>query len=241
MAFSKAEIDNLSTLFLSKDDSNTELAFEIMANKEFSSDLITEVFTVYKLSNNLALRTNAAVILQKYGTPAVQEAMRSKIKLDAGANEKKLSKNIKTYCTDNEMNGTKLATAMFRKFGLGANYLLNEVSKAEQIKNIQIFITDKKFQLNHAAITKFPRGLFEYPLLEEIDLSDNKIRVIPDRIKIFKNLKVLRLPQNYLNKISEEILYLKKLTELHIDPNFVRGATGIIKDFEWMKKWFFNK
>jgi hypothetical protein len=40
MAFSKDEIQNLSDLFLSVNDDNTKLAFEIMGNKNFPKELI---------------------------------------------------------------------------------------------------------------------------------------------------------------------------------------------------------
>lgn len=241
MALTKAEIDNLSNLFLSVNDENTRLAFEIMDQEELPKNLITEIFAVYKLTTNEALRLKAQELLEKHGSSKLQNAMKWRLKLNDdgslyGATEKTIAKNIDRYCDGKELIGRKLAQAMFRKFGLGAHYLLNNVSEEERKDNLQTFVEGSTFKLRNAALTKFPPELFELTDLTEIDLSANKIKTIPAKIKVFQKLKVLRLSANNLKKINKGILELKALEELYLNGNLMREFPEILTEMHWLKK-----
>lgn len=241
MSFTKEEIQNLSNLFLSSEDANTSLAFEIMGEQELPKQLLTEIFAVYKLTKDEELKEKAKTLLEKYGSDRVKRVMKWHLKLahdgsPYGATEKTIAKNIDKYCDGKELNGSKMATAMYKKYGTGFNYLLNNVSNSERKKNLKIFITGKAFKLHNAALTKFPPELFELTELEEIDLTGNKIKTIPAKIKVFKNLKVLRLTGNNLKTINKGILGLKNLEELYLDKNLMVEFPGIVLDMTWLKK-----
>ena len=241
MAFTKDEIQNLSDLFLSVNDDNTKLAFEIMGDKNFPKELITEVFAVYKLTDDEELKKKAETILKLEGSDRIKTAMKWTLKLNNdgslyGATEKTIAKNISRYCDGVEMVGKKLATAMFRKFGVGSNYLLNNVPANERKENLKIFIQGNTFKLRNAALTKFPPELFDYPDLEEIDIAGNKIATIPAQIKTFQKLRILRIHGNNLKTINKAILQLKNLEELYIQANLFKEFPEIICQLTWLKK-----
>lgn len=241
MALTKAEIENLSNLFLSVNDENTRLAFEIMDQQELPKSLITEIFAVYKLTEDEALRLQAQQLLEKHGSAQLQSAMKWRLKLNDdgslyGATEKTIAKNIDRYCDGKELIGRKLAQAMFRKFGVGANYLLNNVSEEERKSNLQTFVEGSTFKLRNAALSKFPAELFELTDLTEIDLSGNKIKTIPAKIKVFQKLKILRLSGNNLKKINKGILELKALEELYLNGNLMREFPELLTEMHWLKK-----
>lgn len=241
MALTKAEIENLSSLFLSVNDENTRLAFEIMDQQDLPKSLITEIFAVYKLTDDEGLRLKAQHLLEQHASSHVQNAMKWRLKLNDdgslyGATEKTIAKNIDRYCDGKELIGSKLATAMFRKFGVGAHYLLNNVSEDERKNNLQTFVEGTVFKLRNVALTKFPPELFELTDLTEIDLAGNKIKTIPAKIKVFENLKILRLSGNNLKKINKGILQLKNLEELYLNGNLMREFPEVLTEMSWLKK-----
>jgi Leucine-rich repeat (LRR) protein len=241
MALSKAEIENLSNLFLSVNDENTRLAFEIMDQQDLPKNLITEIFAVYKLTEDEGLRAKAEGLLKQHASSQVQSAMNWRLKLNDdgslyGATEKTIAKNIDRYCDGKELIGSKLATAMFRKFGVGAHYLLNNVGEEERKNNLKTFIEGTSFKLRNVALTKFPPELFEFTELTEIDLAGNKIKTIPAKIKVFEKLKVLRLSGNNLKKINKGILQLKNLEELYLNGNLMTNFPDLICEMHWLKK-----
>lgn len=241
MEFSHSEIEHLSDLFLSVDNENTRLAFELMGQRAFPKILLTEVFAVYKLSTDQDLVSKAETLLRKHGSDRLQNAMNWRLKLNDdgslyGATEKTIAKNIHSYCDGKELVGAKLAQAMYRKFGVGVNYLLNYTEPEERLKSLKVFISGTVFKLRSAALTKFPPEIFEFPDLTEIDLSFNKIKTIPAKIKVFKNLKVLRLTGNNLKKINKGILQLPELKALYLNGNLMTDFPEIITEIQQLEK-----
>ena len=74
------EIQNLSELLLSKDNSNTKIAFEIIEQQQFPKELITEIFAVYKLTEEKEFKTKAALLLKENASQAVQKLMQSRVR-----------------------------------------------------------------------------------------------------------------------------------------------------------------
>ncbi|MCI5055495.1 MAG: hypothetical protein MRY83_05255 [Flavobacteriales bacterium] len=240
MNLTKQELQNLSQLFLSPDDNNTRVAFEMM-DDDLSTHLLTEIFAVYKLCEDPELKDKAKEILEKQGSSNLKAAMKWTLKLSDdgslyGATEKTIAKNIDKYCDGKELIGTKMAEAMFKKFGIGSHYLLSKVPKSQIKENLQIFIDNRKFTLKDAALTKFPDELFEYDDLEEIDLTNNKIKTIPAKIQRFKNLKVLRMTGNNLKTINPGILKLNNLEELYLNHNLFEEYPELIHQISSLKK-----
>ncbi len=223
MQLSKEEIQNLSNLLLSQDDANTQVAFEIMKHNTFPKELITEVFGVFKITNNKNLKQQSKEMLEKHASKGVHDLMKRKFPIDGkghyGATEKTIATNIKRYGWGNHINSYKLAIAIYNKYGAGANYLLTEGSLEQRKQFIKSIIKDGECSLPGKAFTKFPEVLFHFPELTSINLSRNKISTIPAGIKNFKNLKRLNMSNNKLKGMNPAILELKELEELDISNN----------------------
>lgn len=242
MAFDQDQLNNLSQLLLSTEDVNTQVAFEILEHQEFPLELLTEVFAIFKITKNKVLKTKAKAILETHGSEELQMAMKLKYALgsnnsDMGATEKTIKKNIIMYVHNNELDGIKLAKALYNKFGFGATYLLTATPESQRKEMLQTFITGTMFKLNRKALTKFPPEIFEFPELTSIDLSDNKITSIPKQIEVFTNLKELYLGKNKLKSIHKNFLKLKKLETLIIPNNdFVKRFPEIIFELTQLKR-----
>ncbi len=237
MTLQAKKIEQLSNLFLSVKDQNIALAFAILDQQTLPKSLITEVFAVYLLTENSELRLKAEQLLKKHRVQLLSNATqwRSKLK-DAATTEKTVAQNIEQYCDGQELIGSKLAKALFRKLGLGSYYLLNRVGEEERKQNILTFVDGSAFRLHNAGLQTFPPELFELTELSDIDLSGNKIKSIPAKIKVFQNLRVLRLSGNQLKKINKAILELKKLEELYLNSNLMTAFPEILTAMHWLKK-----
>ena len=89
-------------------------------------------------------------------------------------------------------------------------------------------------------LKSFPSELFYYPNLEYLDLRNNRIRFIPDSIRLLLSLLELNLSGNPLDSISPSISHLKKLinlrlgkTELVVLPAEIGGLISL----EYLDIW----
>ena len=224
MAFDKTQLEKLSTLLLSSEDLNTQVAFTILENHEFPLELITEIFAIYKTTSNKKIKQQAKLILETHGSQELKWAMAMRYPLKGGrsdmaATEKTIKKNIIQYTHNNELDGVKLAKSLYQKIGAGATYLLTATPQDQRKEILKTFITGTSFQLNNKALTQIPPELFDFPELTHIDLSGNKITSIPKQVEVFKKLQVLNMSNNKLKSIHKNFLKLKKLESLDISSN----------------------
>ncbi|XP_067152595.1 leucine-rich repeat-containing protein 57 isoform X2 [Apteryx mantelli] len=79
------------------------------------------------------------------------------------------------------------------------------------------------FQLTGKGLTEFPEDLQKLTSnLRTIDLSNNKMEILPPLIGKFSFLKSLALNNNKLTALPEELCKLKKLETLHLNGNHLR-------------------
>ncbi len=224
MSFDQEQIKNLSILLMSADESNASIAFEIIENNEFPTVLLSELFAFFKTAEDKTLKKKAKILLEKYGSYELVEACKMRLPLSRGkssiaATEKTIKKNIIQYTHNNELDGIKIAKALYQKNGVGATYLLTATPEDQRKEILKTFIRGTAFKLNGKALTQFPKELFDFPELTEIDLSENKITSIPKDIEVFQNLQKLNLSNNKLKSIHKNILKVKRLKNLNLSYN----------------------
>lgn len=220
MELSPEELKNLSSLLLSTDDNNTQIAFEILDAQTFPKELFTEAFVVFKLSGNEVLKNKAANFLYQQGISSIARIMNSDLRLaqkgQVVPTEQTIKKNIDTYVqmSSGELDGMKMALAMYNKYRVGLKYLLDRLPVDLKKELLKTFISGTTFKLNNCALTKIPTELYDFTELTEIDLSNNKIKTISAKIRAFKQLEYLNISNNSINKLNkalEELPHLKKL------------------------------
>lgn len=228
MSLSKEEIQNLSTLLLSKEDTNTALAFELIQDNQVAQELITELFAVYKLAEEDNLKQTAKEKIEAVASPATLKLLSSGKKLSRSAhfdpNEKTIAKNINYYVegSKGELQGVKLALALVKKYGHGYEYLFNNWSSAELVDFFQGFKQGAVFQFSKKGVGKLPKEVFMIKGLEEIeefDVSGNKLGSLPAGIAKLPNLKKLIVSSNNIKSINKAILKLKHLVYVDINDN----------------------
>ncbi len=217
--FSDQEIKNLSHLLLSVDDSNAEIAFEIIGSNEVGEELVSELFAIYKLSKSRVHQNKAAQLLRQLEDETLNHAMQRKSYLDGHSSRSK----IKSYCEGTPLDPMKLALALYNKFGKGLQYLISELDSEDLSSLLKKFMEGPyEFKMQRKGITKIPKELFEFVDLEKINIESNQVKTLPQGITKLKNLKALDLSRNKIKKIPKQIDKLKKLEYLDISRNDLR-------------------
>ncbi|MCP4439600.1 MAG: leucine-rich repeat domain-containing protein [Aureispira sp.] len=238
MALSPKEIQNLSDLFLSKDDDNTRIAFELMENQLFDDSLVTEIFVVYKLTKIEEFKTKAEKLLLEHGSDELKKAMKIKKSITAkgtwGASEKKIKSNIKKYVKNNELDGLKFAQALYNRYNFGISYLLDELPSPAKKTLLEKFQTGTTFSLKGKDLTRMPKEFYEFTDLEVINLSGNKLASIPSSFAKFKNLKKLVLSNNSLKKLNPKLATLP-LETLYLNNNLFAEFPTLITQMKTLK------
>jgi len=78
------------------------------------------------------------------------------------------------------------------------------------------------FQLKKANLSEFPKDIQKLKnTVRSLDLSDNKIEIIPSFLGEFVSLKQLTINNNHISEIPFEISSLKKLETLSLSLNII--------------------
>lgn len=231
MSLTSQELENLSDLLLSVNDTNTEIAFGILEGQAtFPMELLTDVFVVYKITENESLKEKAFDFLKHHlNLKVLTVDIRLTPKGKSLLSEKTINRNIQEYEEYSEfvLDGNKMGLAMYHKYQLGLNYLLNNLPDDLKKRLFKTFIRGTSFSLPNCELTKIPDLLYEFTDLKEIDLSNNKIKTIPAKIKKFTKLESLDISNNHLATINKAITSLN-LKKLNIASNRFNGFPEII-------------
>lgn len=226
MKFSVEDLQNLSELLLSVDDNNTRIAFGIMNSQQaFPKELFTETFVIYKLSEDDEIKSSAYHFLEKQTHTDITPIVNTNIMLGQRGNviptEQTIRKNINSYVdmSKGQLNGNKMALALYHKYGVGLNFLLKNLNQPLKITLLKSFIRGTSFKLNNCSLSKIPEELYAFTDLTEIDLSNNKIKTIPAKVKVFEKLESLILSKNQINKLNTALAVIPNLKKLDISSN----------------------
>ena len=215
---SDEQVSKVSRLLLSRDHANTKLALRILENSTFPKELITEIFLVYRITVDDTIRELTKNIIDKYGS--LDLVKKSKSNLSFRTYEDEVATNIRRLTRDNELDGLKIAKALYKYYDIGIHYLLDEVTKEEQVELLKPYINGTVFRMSKFRLRNFPTALIHFPFLTEIDLSDNLIQTIPPEIEKMVNLKILNLSKNDLKRLPKTIGNLKNLEILNWSYNY---------------------
>lgn len=239
MELSVKELQNLSDLLLSVDDNNTRIAFGIMNGQEiFPQKLFTETFVIYKLVEDKEIKDSAYRFLERQAHADIRPIINTNIMLGkkghVNPTEQTIRKNIEAYVamSKGQLDGKKMALALYHKYGVGLNFLLKNLSDQLKINLLKSFITGTSFKLNNCALSKIPDELYTFTDLTEIDLSQNKIKTIPAKIKVFQKLEVLILSKNQINKLNKALASIPNLKKLDISSNKFKEFPPVIAQLE---------
>jgi hypothetical protein len=230
----KEELENLSQLFLSVDERNLEVAFELMKQGDLAKHFISELFAVHKMDVKLYSR-KAKELLETISTTiqGLPAALKGRAYLDSSAS----SSNIKKYaklCPS--IDPDKLALAIYNKYDSGFQYLFSEFSEEALKPILNSKIESGVLKLSRKTITKIPKALLGYATLEVLELPYNQVKSLPTAIHQLKALKKLNLRSNQVKKIHKNIGKLKHLEILELESNKLESLPDKLADLTSLKE-----
>lgn len=234
MQLSAEERQKLSSLFLSKDDSNTALALDIMSPYGFIPELLTELFIVFKLTTSKAQKAKVGALLKANASPNIHAAMAGRVKLNS---ESTIKRNIGKYVklSKQELDGLKLGRALYNKFDLGFAFLMKEGTSEEIKALLEEHIQGTTCDLRDRGLKTMPKEFFEFTDLEEIDLSNNYIENINKHYSAFTKLRKLDLSQNSLKKMHDSLSAWQNLEELNLNNNYITVIPEVLASFKSLR------
>ncbi len=236
-------VQQLSELLASVDPGNVAIALEMIKRGGLPGGLLEELFLVAQNNKfDRKLRDAAKTLFERYAKPETVDAVRSELKRTSvfSSGETKLAKRLDALerKSDGELDGRKIALAMFAQGAGALKYLFKKAKKGaptldllERVrKGSSLHLTGLELtripdevcelhglRLLHARsnrINKLTSGLFALAELEELDLSYNSLREVPDDIAKMTGLRVLVLSSNHFSELPEALTRLHGLEEL---------------------------
>lgn len=106
-----------------------------------------------------------------------------------------------------------------------ADVICNELNNGDLKNSLPIgyekgdYLDQKEIFINHANMTKLPKGLFELKNIEYLNIHSNRLGKIPNTILQFPNLKRLTIGFNQITTIPDWIGTIDSLESLAVNGN----------------------
>ena len=239
--------ESLIDLLLSNDTASQLLAFEMIKSLGMSRNIILNVYFVYRITSDKAIRSAAKQLLLKDASKAFLQIV-NKSQSFNNASEPGFSRYLKELVDIADIDVLDFARLVFDKTGFGVNFLFDNGSSKDISGVIRKTISTHGYlNLRYSHIKRLPDEVGNFSELTRIDLSGNLLRCLPESIGKLKNLdcliiyenKISVLPESFskltslrhvdirfnnLKKFPEQITELSKLEILHIENNSIKAV-----------------
>ena len=136
------------------------------------------------------------------------------------------------------LNGCRLKNVSFLSQLTSLQTL--DISGNGNIHNLHVSIVQlrhlKKINLSHCGLTEITAGITQLTSLEELDLSSNPIKRLPEGFASLKRLRKLNLLGCGLTEIGTGITQLTSLEELYLSKNPIKGLPEGFSNLQQLKK-----
>jgi hypothetical protein len=230
---------NLSALLLSSDSNNVAVALQMLKVGGVPKELLTELFIVYKTTDEKKNQELSKSLLELNASPALKASLKQRVELVTVGHweaQKKTYRAIEKYVNGTELDGIQLALLLHQKYGAGLRYVLDHAAPFSELKLslLKSFIegdsldfskhyTCSGFDANNPysrkRILDFPKEIFEFTHLKHLNFTDCFLDEVPEGISRLTGLETLDLSQNFLTKLPADITGLKKLRKLNLNYN----------------------
>ncbi len=195
------QLDGLAAMLMSRQNDSIAVALEMFKQGGFPKSLLTELFIAYKsLLDQPKIQRSIERLLRQYGSSDLIAALN----LESGVFNyplAELSTNsyLNKYAKVADLDSIKLARYVFKQFGGGAIYLIRKLPEAEALSFIETdLMKEGGLNLAQKGLNTLPPVVYKLgDKLRELNLQNNRISKVYEKIKAFSNLRVLDLRYNY--------------------------------------------
>lgn len=98
----------------------------------------------------------------------------------------------------------------------------------------------QRLVLRRKGYKEFPKEIYKFKNLVELDLKGNKLTTLPDSIGTLSNLRYLNVARNFITTISPQISNLKNLVYLELGQNMITALPiemGGLANLQYLSLW----
>jgi len=255
--------ENLIALLLSDGTGNQLLAFEMIKSLGMSRDVTLNVYFVYRITRDKAIRNAAKQLLLKDASKAFLQIINKSQNFN-NASEPGFSRYLNDLVDIADIAVLDFARLVFDKTGFGVNFLFDNGSSEDISHVIRKNISDHGYlNLRYSHIKNLPDEVGDFTALTRIDLSGNLLKKLPESIGRLKKLdcllaydnKISALPESFsglgslrhldvrlnnLKKFPEQITELGKLEILYIESNSIKAVPEKISRLKFLNQLSFG-
>jgi Leucine-rich repeat (LRR) protein len=217
------QLEHLRSLFQSGQDDNIMLAFEILHGGGFPEDLMTDLFLLYKETNNPKIRREALHFINQYGPSEFGLAVKRRLSIfGRWVTEATICKNLLYYCEAGNLDRKRVVNYLHKRIKKGASFALLHLPLEDKIDFFEANLREEKLNLSRLDLTQLPKDLPKMGRIRELDLSANYFSSLPELIFTdLKDLEVLGLQTMfYLGHFPERLLRIPSLKKVIISTKY---------------------
>lgn len=215
------QADNIAALLLSGQEDSMLVALSMFKQGGFPKELITELFIAYQiLATKSEAKREAERLLRQYGSVELMHFLKQDYLFLIRSNTHTMRTRLAALNDKTELDGLKIAQYLYTKNKTGIAYLLSALPLEEAVALLRSDFMEKGvLKLNSLRLTTIPEAVYALGQeIEQLILSNNGIKTIPNKIKQLTNLKVLDLSGNasmvYNERVKEKFKKLLPSCEL---------------------------
>jgi Leucine-rich repeat (LRR) protein len=198
------DLDNIRQLLHSDQTENTLLALEMLKSGGVPSNLLTELFLIYKLTRVQKIKRVINQIVGQYAPLSFATALKSRKPIGPSISETVRSSNLEYYCNIGGLDKKYIAFYLLKKGGYGHLFALFNLTTEDKATYFEQTLDDGHLSLSGLELTHLPDDLGAIKGLTHLDISYNKFTTVPAQLAHCKELKNL---------------YIRGLHEIHKKPD----------------------
>jgi len=198
------DLDNIRQLLHSDQTENILLALEMLKSGGVPSELLTELFLIYKLTRTQKIKRVIYQIIGQYAPLSFATALKSRKPIGPAISEIVRSNNLEYYCSIGSLDKRYIAFYLLKKGGYGHLFALFNLRTEDKAAYFEQRLEDGHLSLSGLELTRLPNDLGAIKGLTHLDISYNKFTTVPPQLFKCKELKNL---------------YIRGLQDIHKNPN----------------------
>ncbi|MEM6722964.1 MAG: hypothetical protein AAF598_02940, partial [Bacteroidota bacterium] len=219
LEFNASQISNIRQMLHSEQEDNQLLALEMINSLNIGHLVVEDLFFLRKQHLPYTHRELLDTILHLVASEELLIFLCSDQSLIQRKRDNKLNKTLLRY-QQVGLDADRIALLCFHYYGTGARYIFYYGGPEVQHQFIQENIKDGRLDLSMCGLRSVPKKIYQFgDQIRELNLSNNALYRIPQRINQLTQLERLDLGFNKISKLPNEIGDLTNLKALSLSGN----------------------
>ena len=216
----ESNLESIRQLLESKQTENILLALEMLKGGGFPLQLLTELFLVYKFSNEQKIKRIIIQIVGQYAPLDFVTALKSRKSIRHSVSGITLRRNLEYYCNIGDLDKRRIAFYLLEKGTHKHLFALFNLSTADKKEYFAQALQDGYLSLSGLELSELPDDIGKISNLTHLDISYNNFTAIPTQLFKCKQLKIIEIKGLYeIHKNHEDLWKIPSLSTIYVGYN----------------------